>query len=414
MVVNNKLSQFEELEIGLIGSILIDGAIFPEVREEINEYDFVIQNMRTIFHAMNELYEDDKVIDGLTVAGKLGPSYRELIAKIIEMTPTSANWPSYADGVKRQSKVYYANVISSEIFNDSSSIVADVDELKKKTENLLVILDKDDTRTRSFSMKRILRNFIDNLDKPRKYIDWGFTALNENIMCDQGKYIILGARPSVGKTAFALQIAINLAKNGEIVDFFSYETDMKTVSNRMMSTQSKISFDKIMKGNLSNDEIVKITQVARSLYNLPFTLIESSGMTVDQIRSKSIKDRATVIFIDYLQLIPTKGKPLEDFQRITQVSMEIQQLCKRYNITVFALSQLSRAGESGEPTSANLRSSGQIEQDADVVMLLYRPHKIEEGEEDTDRVLKTSKNKNGRTGKKLMKFNGEYQLFTEI
>lgn len=405
----------QEIEAGLLGSVIIGAdECLEEVLTEITVDNFLSPGSKKIWEAICDLHNDGQPVDPYTVKARTGDLYKELVDSIVTVTPTATNWRAYLFELKRKGKIVQAESLSQDIYNDALSGACDIDELRAKAEQLVAALENSDAIKNDFSAKELSVNFIKDFDTPKEYLDWGMELINRVMLCEQGDYVLYGATPSTGKTALSLQYLINMAKSGKRVLYFSYETTAKKLMERIASCQGRVSYDKIRRGACTPEEKQILITVQRMIYKLPFRIIESGGYTVEDIKSKAIKHKADVIYIDYIQQINHKNPKLTEYQRITEVSRSIQQLCKKYKITVIALSQLSRLPDDKKPGLSSFRSSGQLEQDADFGILFYRPEKLEEGEPDTKRIFDIAKSKDGRVMKIKMHFEGDFQTFTVV
>lgn len=414
-MIEQQLEAYRAAEVGLLGSILIDADYcLAEASLIINEDDFVSPPFKNLWNIIMDLHRSNTPVDAYVVKSRAGGMYQDLIDGLIVQTPTAANWEAYAKELKRHSKLLRSSKIASDFLEESNGNFADTDSLREKAEQLVTVLENSDNIKNEFTLHEMVKAFLDDMQKEKKYLDWGSPTFNQSIMCEAGDYILIGATPSTGKTALALQLAIQIAKSGKKVMFFSYETTSKKLMERVMACQGHISYQLIKNGIKEDNKATwkEITDTSHRIYKLPFTVVESAGMTVDDIRSKAIRFGADVIFIDYIQQVAHKNEKLTEFQRVTEVSRAIQQLCQKYKITTVALSQFSRLPEGKKPVLSSFRSSGQLEQDINVGILFYRPEELQEGEEDTKRILEIAKNKDGKLGKIRLYFDGDYQTFT--
>lgn len=406
---------FVEIETGLLGSVIIDADYcLEELLTVVTADDFLSVGARRIWEAICDLHSEGKKVDPYTVKARAGEAYDSLVEQITNTVPTAANWQAYLSELKRKGKLIKAEQISRDIYDDALSGTADIDELRTKAEHLVSALENSDAIKNDFSAKEMAVNFIKDFDKPREYLDWGMQTLNRIMLCERGDYVLIGATPSTGKTALSLQFLVSMAKSGKNVLYFSFETSAKKIMQRISACHGRISYDRIRRGTCTYEERKSAIDVMRMISKLPFRIIESSGYTVDDIRSKAIKHRADVIYIDYIQQVRHKNPRLSEYERTTENSIAIQQLCKKYKITTIALSQLSRLSDDKKPGLSSFRSSGQLEQDADFGILFYRPEKLEEGQPDTDRIFSIAKNKDGPVMKIKMHFEGDFQTFTVV
>lgn len=408
-------NEFVKIEAGLLGSVIIDADFcLEELLTEVTIDDFITAGAKQIWKTICELHDEQQPIDPYTVKARAGDAYNDLIQQIVDVTPTAANWEAYLQELKRKGKLFRAKQISKEIFDDASTGFSDIDELRGKAESLVSVLENSSAIKDDFTAHELALNFIQDFDKPRQYLDWGFQAFNRVILCEQGDYVLLGATPSTGKTALSLQFLLSMAKSGKNVVYFSFETKPQKLMNRIIACQGRISYDRIRRGTSTQEERKIAVKVAIMVSKLPFRIIESGGYTVEDIKSRALKHKADVIYIDYIQQIRHKNQHFSEYERVTDNSISIQKLCKNYKITTIALSQLSRQPDEKKPGLSSFRSSGQLEQDADLGILFYRPEKLEEGQPDTERIFSIAKNKDGPVMKIRMNFEGDFQTFTVV
>lgn len=412
---------YEDAEIGVLGSLLIDApACAAEIMLTLDAEDFATPSFRTLFEAARALYNEQSPIDPITVSARAGDAYRDMVQGIRDTVITAANWRGYLSALRRQSILHRVTEIARDIVT-YSAVDADLEALQARAEEMLAVLAGSAARQRVHTMNDLLTGFFQRQGQKRVYLDWGFHRVNSHLFCEQGggDYVLLAARPSVGKSALALQLGVHFARQGKRVDFFSFETEADKAADRIMAAQSWVSLRAIKRDETTENQMQSLVSAKKRLVGLPFHLIDAAGMTVENIRARALRDQAEIVIIDYLQLIDFKNRRFSEYERVSEISRGIQRLCKQYKITVIALSQLSRIGDNEEPDLTHLRSSGQLEQDADAVLFLYRPpfDPLENEEERADaknrRVLKIAKNKEGRTGKVKLWFIGELQWFTQ-
>ena len=254
--------------------------------------------------------------------------------------------------------------------------------------------------------------FIRHDPKNRKdCIRWGLADLDQHLHVAGGDMVVIGGYASAGKTAFALQLAFHMAKERR-VGFFSYETSVDKLHDRVVACQALTSYRKIASDTLEKADFEQVYGMREQLSAPALEFLEASGMGVSSVGAYAMARHYDVIVVDYLQKLPAAGRDrrLSDFERVSQVSDGLQQLARRTGKVVIALSQLSRPDREGQPpTLSSLRQSGQIEQDADVVLLLY---KEDPTAPDSRRNLDFAKNKDGRAGIGIsLVFDGDNQRF---
>ena len=366
---------YNEAENSVLGTLIADAEVnaslvFTRVRPE----DFVTGISRQIFETCRAMYGRGDVIDPLTVKAACGSEFATWLKELEQITPSA-----------RYCGAYMNNVVA------------------------------DDNDQRSSTMTDLLTDFYGRMGTERQYLDWGFDELNRYVKVNPKHYVVVGARPSAGKTAFALQVALHMAEKHNVT-FFSLETDSETVEDRIMAAQAGVDLAHIQSGNLDEAETVTLVEAKRKLADRNFHFYEATGVTVDEIRAVTCRNKSDIIVVDYLQLVRSSDPKHigKEYETITEVTTALQRLAKS-GVCVIALSQLSRGGEG----MAALRGSGQIEQDADVVMLLDYPSEkdVESDEEVADleagrlRVIEIVKNKGGRRGSIPFWFCGSQQRF---
>ena len=413
---NNMLTLSSEAisaEVGVLGSMLIDEAAVGPVMMAVSEEDFLTQEAKRVFQAIRDRYARGEPVDPLLVAADLGDAYRPRLAEYIDQTVSSANAEGYARALKRTSRLYRLRQLGEEL-----SQAEDEDACRALIDrgNLLLC---ERPGVRRLTMEQGFREFFARHDPkhPPEYVKWGLGGLDQEVHAAGGDMVVIGGYPSAGKTAFALQISFAMARTRR-VGFFSYETAADKLHDRTVACQAQLSFRKIMTGKLEEADFQRVYELRSRLTAPGLELIEANGMTVSAIGSYAMAHHYDVILVDYLQKIPAArgGRPLNDFERVSQVSSGLQQLGRSTGKVIIALSQLSRMerrkdGSILPPTMASLRQSGQIEQDADVVLLLY---KAVPDAPLSQRVLDVVKNKDGESGRHMMlDFDGDKQRFSK-
>lgn len=389
--------------VGVLGSMLIDeGAVGPMLLT-VSEDDFRLPEQKRVFRAIRELYAESGGVDAILVNERLGGKHNEYLASLINATPTAANADAYAKELKRASRLWQLKEIGELITGAENE--QQIHEMIDRAN--MIFCERSDVRR--VTMEQAYREFWRRKAAGEEdFLSWGLSDLDEQLHVSRGDMVVIGGYPSAGKTAFSLQLAFHVAKTKR-VGFFSYETAADKLYDRMIACQTHTSFSKIMKNTLSELDYSGIKSQRQFLTAPKMDLLETSGMTVSSIGAYAMAHHYDVIFIDYLQKIPT-SKELDDFQRVSRVSHELQQLGRRTGKVIVALSQLSRAKDGNTaPTMSSLRQSGQIEQDADAVLLLYKENPKEYN---SKRVLDIAKNKDGLAGLgMLLNFDGDIQCF---
>lgn len=405
---------YKNAEIGVLGSILVDAELcLKEILLEVNVDDFVTTDAKVVWRAIVDLNAEGLSVDVYTVSSCAPDTYQKLIKELVDYTPTAYNWETYVKELKRLSKLDKANKIAKQIVNDTLLGASDILEIRQQAEELLSLLEDTDAKKTDYTSREMVQGFLNRMDDKKNYLDWGMQTLNKHVMCEPGDYVLLGAEPSVGKTALTVQFAVDMARKGNRVVYFSYETTQSKIADRIISCQAHVSFDHIKRGTMNNDEKCACVEATKWLWKTPLHIIEAAGMTIEDIRSKVVKYAADVIFIDYVQLIANRNPKLSEYERTTENSMGIRKLCQKHKVIAVALSQFSRL-DGRKPGLHSFRSSGQLEHDADFAVVMYRPDELVSGQEDHDRIFEIVKLKEGRRGQLPMYFDGEYQTFSMI
>lgn len=403
------LTAANDAERAIIGAMLIDGRCIGEVLTAVRAEDFLTEPMRSVFAAIRELFLTGRPADPVTVVDRVGSGFKPTLLECMDTTPTAANVLDYCRVLREQSRLYR--------LREAADAVAEAGSLAEAQEILSRALADAGEKpgVRVVSLTEMLSGFFRRMAAPEPpYIHWGLPMLDSTLAVAGGKYVLLGARPSTGKTALALQLGIHIARDKR-VGFISLETNEATAADRVVAQNMDARLSSIQRRRLSEADLHVLSNQAARLSGEAsgFDFISGSAMTVADIRSLALARRYDVVVIDYVQLIVPSGGREERTQAMQAVSMELRAMAQLTGITVIALAQLRRP-ETGTkpraPTMADLKESGQFEQDADVIMLLY----LDEADNRfSDRWLKVEKNKEGQAGQRCrLKFEGSKQRFT--
>lgn len=264
------------------------------------------------------------------------------------------------------------------------------------------------------SYGQMLHDFLDRqADRsPPRHLRWGFRPLDKLLTVSPGRFIILGADSSVGKTAFALQLARSMAGEGQRVGFFSFETSCEDAMDRIVANRAEVPLPRTKQKALSTEDYRRVTAEADDYHKLPLEIVEAAGCTVEELRSLTLAGRYEIIFIDYVQLIPARGS--ERWQVVTEVSMALHTMAQQLGVTVIALSQVTppEADKNGKRrmlAKGDLRESRQLINDADVILMMDLENPALR---DSRRVLMIDKNKDGPVGKLYLNFEPEHMRFS--
>ena len=401
-----------EAQMAVLGAMLIDEKTVGLVLQEIVPDDFTTGAYRQVFLAFRAQFSSGEPCDAVTINARLGGKYDKLLMELIQVTPTAANVKSYMQLLKQQARVSRLQGIAQRMqdTDDEDALRGLVNEANAQ------LVERPGLRV--VDMSAALTQFYQRHDPDAKpvYLDFGMDDINDNVYAGRGDMIVIGGYPSDGKTSLALTLAVRMAKT-QRVGFYSYETDADKLFDRIVAMTAQVGLPKLKLNAMNGNDWDAVAAVSAKLGAVKLDLVEASGMTVQDIRAHSLSKRYDVIFIDYLQKIKsdiTGRASADQFQVVSKISSDLQQFGRQTGTPVIALSQLSRpektkGGKIPPPTLASLRSSGQIEQDADVVMLLYRE---EPDNSRSRRILNIAKNKEGEANIALMlAFDGQTQTF---
>jgi len=394
----------QDAERAVIGAILVNPSkVMPEALGVLSEEMFFVSELRTLYSTCAKYFLDNKPIDALTLTDALGVNYRSIIAECIESMPSIRNWQSYAqivvDTAKRKKAQEQAFGLLEALQTNTT-----VDDCQQAAVSICESLSTTKA-SNIFSAKEGFLQFFLSLQKEPEYIPTGIPRLDRYAHISKGKFVVIGARPSVGKTALTLQMMRHMAKTHKVA-YFSLETHSQDLFERMTASIGRVDL-----GAITTRKELDYTKVARTqstFAGLNFHIIEAAGWTTQQIKAAIVRLGAEVAFVDYMGLIKADGG--SRYEKMTNISIDLHTIAQQQNVAIIALSQLSRPDKSKRntpPVMEDLRESGQIEQDADVIMLLHAPN----DNNMPARVLTVDKNKQGELGRIYFSFNGEYQHF---
>lgn len=407
--------QLLDAETGVLGSMLLDEAAVGPMLLAVEEEDFHTPERRAIFQAIRRRYGAGEPVDPVLVNEDLGGKFGELIFQLMQLTPTAINADAYAAALKTSSRLWRLRELGQALAEAQNP------EDCRTLVDQANLLFAERAGIRRVTMELAYEGFFERRDSetPTDYLHWGFTDLDEQFHVGPGDMVVIGGHASAGKTAFALQLAFRFARDKR-VGFFSYETSADKLADRIIACQTQTNFSRIMTNRLETEDYTRIIEHRDHLTAPSLDLLEASNMAVSSISAYAMAHHYDVVIVDYLQKIPAArgARQLSEFERVSQVSSDLQQMGRRTGMVVVALSQLSRpertkGGKSVAPTLSSLRQSGQIEQDADVVMLLYKEEP--ENFQNQRRKLDFAKNKDGVAGNGIvLELDGATQHFTKV
>ncbi|HSJ37313.1 MAG TPA: replicative DNA helicase [Planococcus sp. (in: firmicutes)] len=428
----------QEAEQSVLGAIFLEPQSLISVAEIIMPEDFYRIAHQKIFQTMINLSDRGKAIDVVTVTEELsakkeledvgGLSY---LAEIANAVPTAANVGHYAHIVEEKGLLRRLIRVATSIVEDGFTREDEVEELLAEAEKKMMEVSSRKNAGDFVHIKDVLVKTYDNIEllHTRKGdvtgIPTGFRDLDKiTAGFQRNDLIIVAARPSVGKTAFALNVAQNVAtKTDENVAIFSLEMGAEQLVMRMLCAEGNIDAQVLRTGALQNEDWRKLTMAMGSLSNAGIFIDDTPGIRVNDIRAKCRRLKQEyglgMIMIDYLQLIAGTGKAGENRQQeVSDISRSLKHLARELEVPVVALSQLSRGVEQRQdkrPMMSDLRESGSIEQDADIVSFLYREDYYDKETEDQNMIeIIVAKQRNGPTGTVKLAFVKEYNKFVTI
>lgn len=427
-------------EQAVLGAIFLDSERLIEVSEYLVAEDFYKTSHQIIFRIMTRLQDERSPIDVLTVHTLLdnqgdletigGISY---IAELAASTPTAANAVFYAKIVSEKSLLRKLIRQLTDSVERAYSQDEPADDIIAMAEKGIVAVTEGRTRSGFRKISEIIDANYDEIERLSKQkstvtgISTGYPALDEKTTgLHEGELIILAARPAMGKTAFALNIAANIGKLGQTVAIFSLEMGAESLVNRMVSSEGLIDAFALRTGKLTDDDWSNLIIAQGQLADRSIYVDDSPGIKITEIRARARKlaqekDGLGLILIDYLQLITGTGKENRQ-QEVSEISRQLKVLAKELKVPIIALSQLSRGVEQREdkrPKLSDLRESGSIEQDADIVAFIHR-EAYYQNPNDTEVEIGNkaeiifAKNRSGETGTAELMWVGQFTKFTSI
>ncbi|WP_314971076.1 replicative DNA helicase [Peptostreptococcus stomatis] len=425
-----------ESEQCVIGSIIVEEETLVPVAEILDREDFYIDAHKVIYDSMIELGNERKPIDMITLTNRLkekgyldqvgGVTY---LTSITNMIPTTSNVKVYAEIVKKNSTLRKLIKASSDIISMGYEASDSLDDILNVAEKKIFDISQDRMSQDFKPISEVLTSVTAMIEEVYSKgsditgLDTGFIDLNKKLGgFHKSDLILIAARPGMGKTAFALNLVANVAiRSKSSVAVFSLEMSKEQLVQRLLSSQSNVALDNINKGKIADDEWKKLTDAMTVLSSSHIFIDDTPGIKVSEIRSKCRKLKMEkgldMIMIDYLQLMEADGRADNRQQEVSKISRSLKILAKEMNCPVIALSQLSRNTESGKdhmPKLSDLRDSGAIEQDADIVMFIYRDEyytKMETKKKDLAEII-IAKNRHGEISNIELVWIGKIQKFS--
>jgi replicative DNA helicase len=436
-----------EAEQSLLGSLLIDKEAIIKIADAVKPYDFYKHNHGLIFEAMEDLYAKREPIDILSVTNRLEEKKqidsvggRNYLMQLSNAVPTASHVLHYANIVHKKATLRRlletAGLIGELVFNEEE----DLDVVLDKAEKHLFGVSQNSSKQAFVPIKNVLEQAFDRIDELHREkgklrgIATNFMALDNYLSgLQKSDLVILAARPSVGKTSFALDVARQAAKNGKSVGVFSLEMSKEQLVDRLICAEANIDLWKMRTGKLtdSSDDFTRIGNALGTLSEIPLYIDDAASSNIMDIRTRArrlqMEHGLDLIVIDYLQLLESRnsrGSSDNRVQEVAEITRGLKAVARELNIPVLALSQLSRAVEASKPAIpklSHLRESGSIEQDADVVMFIYRksadrnyrPEDIDPQERNIAEIH-IAKHRNGPTGEIKLYFDEHRVCFKNL
>lgn len=428
-----------EAERSVLGSILRDNPTFNDVVRIVAADNFYLDAHRKIFLAMRTLYDERQVpVDLVTLAELLrerqqiedvgGYAY---LAELWDAAPTAANASHYSRIVKDNALIRQLIHSSTEILRDAYDHAQPAEEVLATAERKIFEIAQKSVADQTSTLQDALREAWDRIDQrtmqgasPISGVTTGYAELNEiTAGLQNSELIVVAARPSVGKTSFALSLARNIGvEGGNPLFFVSLEQSKIELAERLMSAQARVPGFKMRKGHISSEDMQRLIVAADQLRQAKIYIDDSPGQTMLRIAANSrrlaMREGIKAVMIDYLQLIEPEDRSDPRHEQVAQISRRLKLLARELKLPVIALAQLNRGPEDRtdhRPRLADLRESGSIEQDADVVILLHRPELYDPNTENPGQVeLVIGKQRNGPTGVVNLTYLKEFMSFEDF
>ena len=428
-------------EKSLLGAIMISDSILPEILNTIRPEDFYEEKHRKIFSAMADLYDSHQPVDLLTITSKLkqkkqikdvgGASY---LAELSNFVPAASHAKAYAEIIEKASTRRKLINAATKIADNAYEDDANVDDLVGTAERELFEVSDKIVKSDYTAMDELLADALDRIEDLRKNkgalrgLKTGFRDIDKMTAGFQkGDLVIIGARPAMGKTTFAQNLAYNIASiNNRGVLFFSMEMAKSQIVDRIISDVAGVDNWKIRTGNLSDEEFARIGDAMAEMDEIPIYIDDTSSMTIMELRNKARRamhdHNIGIVIVDYLQLIQGSDRYKGNrVQEVTEISRGLKILARELEIPVVALAQLSRSvtgRDDPRPVLSDLRESGSIEQDADLVMFLHRPDYYKQNDDNYEPThvteLLIAKHRHGAVGKIELYFHPELLRFMSL
>ena len=434
-LLKKQVPQSLEAEQAVLGSILIDSRCITEVVGLIKPEDFYLEQNREIFETIYTMFNFSQTIDPVTVLDKMKElgyyrdNSRKYILDLMEITPTAANVVRYANIVREKSMLRGLGQAASDIHEMVQEEVGTASEMLESAEKKIYALRKGEHGDSLEHVGTVLHRVFDTLtelsqsDSPIPGLSTGLRDLDTKINgLNKSDLLLVAARPAMGKSTFSLNIGLNVAKKyNKTVAIFNLEMSREQLVMRLMACESFVELGKLVTGKLNEDEWGKLCMASASLSQTDLRVDDNPSVTVAEMNAKLRRlDNLGLVVIDYLQLMNGSGYGMSSQNRVQvvgEISRSLKIMAKELNVPVICLSQLSRAVESRtdkRPIMSDLRESGAIEQDADIIMFLYRDEYYNPNSEDKGVAeCIVAKNHHGEVGTVKLQWFPQFQTFAD-
>jgi len=425
-----------EGEQAVLGSMLINAECIKDVMDKLRPGDFYLRQNREIFETIYSMFTYARPIDGITVAEEMQKNgtydentTRSYLAQLIEITPTSANVMEYVAIVRDKALLRGVASAAAEITALVQEGGGEASDILEAAEQKIYSVRRGQSAQDMVTVGQVLPDVLDRLSEMSESgghtlpgLSTGLSAVDQKITgLNPSDLILLAARPGMGKTSMALNMALHVAKDSQkTVALFSLEMSKEQLVTRLLSSEALVENNRLLIGNLRETDWMKIADAATVLNRLDIRIDDNPMLSVADMNAKCRRlDNLSLVVIDYLQLMTSaggRGYSGENRQQVvSDISRMLKIMAKELHVPVLCLSQLSRANEKREdkrPMLSDLRESGAIEQDADIVMFLFRDdYYNEESEKHNVAECIVAKNRHGETGKVELRWMPEYTTF---
>jgi replicative DNA helicase len=426
--------QSRDAERCVLGSMLRDNAVIGDVLQIIREENFYADAHQKIFKGIVTLYDKGHPVD-LTLLADVLKEHKHIedvggyayLAELWDVAPTAANAEYYARIVRDKAIVRNLIHASTEVLRDAYDQAQPADELLEGAERKILDIAQMGVTGQTYTLSQALHEAYDRIDKRNQRdqmsisgLSTGFIDLDDKTAgLQNSELVIIAARPSVGKTAFSLNVVRHIAvEENKPVFFVSLEQSRIELAERLLCNQARVDSHKLRKGHLSAEDMDKLMQAGETLRTAKLFIDDSPGQGMLRIaanaRRLKLRHKIAVVVIDYLQLIEPDNRRDSRQEQVANISRRLKFLARELQIPVVALAQVNRSSEDRQdhrPRLADLRESGSIEQDADTVMLLHRPEMYEPGQHEGTVEVLIAKQRNGPTGEITLTYIKQFMRF---